>query len=101
VISDRDFAVVKEKLLFMMTNFGQPWIEVADGNYLNRGELLLSHRYEGVPLKMDKARETLENVQRLWRRPVHVETYVDDDPAVMSFDGTAHSLQDAQVDRAG
>jgi stage V sporulation protein R len=37
VISDRDFAAVKEKLLFMMTNFGQPWIEVTDGNFLNRG----------------------------------------------------------------
>jgi stage V sporulation protein R len=99
VISDRDFAAVKEKLLFMMTNFGQPWIEVADGNYLNRGELLLLHRYEGVPLKLDKARETLENVQRLWKRPVHVETYINDEPAVMSYDGTEHTQQEARADR--
>jgi stage V sporulation protein R len=100
VISDRDFAVVKEKLLFMMTNFGQPWIEVADGNFLNRGELLLVHRYEGVPLQLDRARDTLENVQRLWKRPVHVETYVHDEPAVLSFDGAEHTLDAAGVDRA-
>jgi stage V sporulation protein R len=90
VISDRDFRTVKEKLLFMLTNFGQPSIELAEANHLNRGELVLVHRYEGVPLKMDHARETLENVQYLWKRPVNLETYVDDEPVVMSFDGTEH-----------
>jgi stage V sporulation protein R len=100
VISDRDFYAVKEKILFMMTNFGQPWIEVADGNFLNRGELLLVHRYEGVPLKIDQARETLENVQRLWKRPVHLETFVDDEPIVMQFNGTDHAIQDAVRDRS-
>src|SRR5690606_11060941 len=93
VISDRDFRAVKEKLLFMLTNYGQPWIELVDANYLNRGELVLAHRYEGVPLKLDHARETLENVQQLWKRPVHLETYVDDEPVVMSFDGTEHKLE--------
>lgn len=100
VITDRDFHAVKEKLLFMMTNFGQPWIEVVDGNFLNRGELLLVHRYEGVPLKLDRARETLENLQRLWRRPVHLETYVDDEPVVLSYDGVEHGQEPAEVDRA-
>ena len=90
VISDRDFKAVKEKLLFQLTNFGQPWIEVVDGNFLNRGELVLRHRYEGVPLKLDFARETLENIQSIWKRPVHLETYVDDEARVMSYDGEAH-----------
>src|SRR5690606_4348087 len=62
VISDRDFEAVKEKLLFMLTNFGQPTIDLVDANFLNRGELLLVHRYEGVPLKLDHALETLENL---------------------------------------
>jgi stage V sporulation protein R len=100
VISDRDFHAVKEKLLFMMTNFGQPWIEVTDGNFSNRGELLLVHRYEGVPLKLDRARETLENLQRLWKRPVHLETWVDDEPVVMHFDGTEHRVEEAVEDRS-
>ncbi len=91
VISDRDFQAVKEKLLFMLTNFGQPRIEVTDANFLNRGELVLSHRYEGIPLKLDHARETLENVQRLWKRPAHLETYLEDEPVVLSYDGTEHS----------
>jgi stage V sporulation protein R len=99
VISDRDFAAVKEKLLFMITNFGQPTIEVADGNFLNRGELLLAHRFEGVPLKLDQALETLENVQALWRRPVNLETFVDDEPVVLVYDGTKHRTETAVADR--
>lgn len=93
VISDRDFHQVKEKLLFMLTNFGQPAIELSDANHRNRGELLLTHRFEGIPLKMDQARETLENLQHLWKRPVNLKTYVDDAPAVLIFDGTTHTLE--------
>jgi stage V sporulation protein R len=93
VISDRDFRAVKEKLLFMLTNFGQPHIEVADGNHLNRGELVLAHRYEGVPPKLDLARETLENIHYVWKRPVHLESCVDDEPAVLTYDGTEHKTE--------
>lgn len=93
IISDRDFRAVKEKLLFMLTNFGQPWIEAVDANFLNRGELVLRHRYEGVPLRMDMAKETLENVHSLWKRPVHLETYVDDEPVVMGYDGVEHTAE--------
>jgi stage V sporulation protein R len=92
VIADRDFKAVKEKLLFTLTNFGQPWIEVGDANFLNRGELVLSHRYEGIPLKMDFARETLENLQFVWKRPVHVQTFINDEPVLMSYDGQGHSV---------
>ncbi|HEX6939813.1 MAG TPA: SpoVR family protein, partial [Longimicrobiales bacterium] len=91
VISDRDFHAVKERLLFSLTNFGQPTIEVVDANHMNRGELVLAHRYEGVPLKLDQALETLENVQSLWKRPVHVETWLDDAPVVLSYDGVEHT----------
>jgi stage V sporulation protein R len=93
LISDRDFAAVKERLLFSLTNVGQPWIEVTEGNHLNRGELVLTHRHAGVPLKLDWARATLENVGRLWKRPVHLETVIDDEPAVLSFDGSGHATQ--------
>jgi stage V sporulation protein R len=91
IITDRDFQAVKEKLLFSLTNFGQPLIEVVDANHLNRGELVLSHRYEGIPLKLDLARETLAHVQSFWKRPVHLETVIDEQPMVMSYDGTRHT----------
>src|SRR4051812_5030824 len=55
VIESRDFEKIKQRLLFSLTNFGKPWIYVVDGNYHNRGELLLRHEYSGVDLRLDQA----------------------------------------------
>lgn len=90
-ISDRDFQEVKQKLLFSLTNFGQPAIYVEDANYFNRGELYLKQRHEGVDLKMQEARDTLANLFKVWTRPVHLETVVDEVKTLMTFDGLEHS----------
>ena len=63
--------------LFSLTNFGRPLIYVVDGNYRGRGELLLVHRYEGLGLEMPYAQATLQNLRRIWGRPVHLETAED------------------------
>jgi stage V sporulation protein R len=86
-IASREFRQVKEKLLFQLTNHGQPFIFIEDANYNNRGELYLRHRHENVDLKMDYARDTLRNVQKLWGRPVYLETVIDDRRRLLSFDG--------------
>lgn len=93
VIESREFPMIKQRLLYSLTNFGKPWIFVANGNYRNRGELLLKHEYNGVELKLSEAWDTLANLQFIWGRPVHLETVVDDKPALASFDGTEQSLQ--------
>ena len=46
VIESREFQKIKQRLLFSLTNFGKPWIYVVDGNYRNRGELLLRHELQ-------------------------------------------------------
>jgi stage V sporulation protein R len=86
-ISSRSFREIKMKLLFQLTNRGLPFIEVADGNYRNKGELLLRHRFEGVPLRMDYAKDTLRNVQQIWQRPVSLSTVVEDKPRLISYTG--------------
>jgi len=86
-IASREFKEIKEKLLFRLTNFGQPFIYVENGNYNNRGEMYLRHRHEGVDLKMDYARDTMRNIYKLWTRPVHLETAVDEKRRLISFDG--------------
>ncbi|MBC8159701.1 MAG: SpoVR family protein, partial [Roseiflexaceae bacterium] len=86
-IASREFKEVKEKLLFRLTNFGQPFIYVEDGNYNNRGEIYLRHRHEGIDLKMDYAREVMRSIHTIWTRPVHLETQVDDKRRLISFDG--------------
>jgi stage V sporulation protein R len=87
-IASREFKAIKEKLLFQLTNFGQPFIYVEDGNYNNRGELYLRHRHEGVDLKQDYARDTLRNIQRIWTRPINLETVVEDKKVLIVFDGS-------------
>ncbi|MBF0474274.1 MAG: SpoVR family protein [Deltaproteobacteria bacterium] len=91
VITSRKFKDVKEAILSSLTNFGRPLIYVEDGNYHNRGELLLSHRYEGRILDPVYARDTLVNIQYLWKRPVHIQTMDDDRKLIFSFDGEHHS----------
>ena len=91
VISDRDFKKVKQQLLFSLTNFGQPFIFVRESNYENRGELFLYHRHEGIDLKVDYAKETLRNIQKIWSRPVYLETVVEGRGKILKFDGEKHS----------
>ncbi|MWV65868.1 AbrB family transcriptional regulator [Halorubrum sp. JWXQ-INN 858] len=65
---------VRRKLLLRFTNFGKPTIVALDGNFRNRGELLLGHRYNGVALDEEQAKATLERVFELWGRPVNLAT---------------------------
>jgi stage V sporulation protein R len=90
-IESRDFEQIKQRLLFSLTNFGKPWIFVVDGNFRNRGELLLKHQHAGADLKTKEAQDTLANLQFIWSRPVHLETIVDGKPTLLSFDGTEHT----------
>jgi len=76
-IQDRDFRKVKEKLLFGIANRGQPLIYVTDGNFHNKGELLLWHRHQGLDLDVRWTRETLTALSEIWRRPVSIESEVD------------------------
>jgi stage V sporulation protein R len=89
-IADRDFRAVKEKLLFSLTNMGHPYVTVVDANHDNRGELYLKHRFDGVELRLDFARATLEALFRVWTRPVHVQTVAGDSVTLLSYDGTTH-----------
>ena len=68
-------------------------IYVVDGNYRNRGELLLQHQHNGVDLRMDHAQETLANIQFIWSRPVNLQTLVDGKQTILTFDGTEHSTK--------
>lgn len=94
-ILDRDFKKVKMKLLQGLTNMGQPQVSVVDANAFNRGELVLRHFHDGVDLKLDWAWETLKNLHRIWKRPVHLETILDGASKVLSYDGKEQKEQRA------
>ena len=86
-IADRNFKKVKDKLLFQLTNMGQPFIYVMDGNFQNKGELLLWHKHQGLDLDTRWARETMSSLAALWKRPVNVETEVDGQKKLFMFAG--------------
>jgi stage V sporulation protein R len=67
---------VKKKLLLQFTNFGKPTVAVYDGNFDNRNELLLGHRYNGIDLDVEQAKRVLERTYELWGRPVNLMTIV-------------------------
>ncbi|HHH29509.1 MAG TPA: SpoVR family protein [Polyangiaceae bacterium] len=92
-IESRQFQQVKDKLLFQLTNMGNPLIDVVDANYKNRGELLLLHEHQGVDLRKDYASAALEALARCWKRPVGIATKLENKDVLLRYDGNEHSEQ--------
>jgi stage V sporulation protein R len=86
-ISTREFNEIKQILLFQFTNGGKPVIEVVDANHGNRAELLLRHRHVGVDLRWDWAKDVLESLTELWRRPVRLQTVRKGKAVMLAHDG--------------
>lgn len=92
-IDTKDFAAIKAKLLFQLTNFGQPVIQIVDSNFENRGELLLTHLFEGVELQPDYMNECLSRIHKLWKRPVNLATVLDKSPSMVHYDGAEFDIK--------
>ena len=90
-IESRQFNTVKQKLLFSLTNMGNPIINVVDANYQNRGELLLLHDHQGIDLQKDYSMAALEALVRAWKRPVCIGTMLEKKDVLLRFDGSEHS----------
>jgi len=86
-IASREFQKIKKQLLFSLTNRGQPIINIVNGNHDNRGELYLLHDSEGADLRLDYAHDTLKNLFKVWKRPVVIETQLEEKEKIIRFDG--------------
>lgn len=73
-ITDKTWEDVRDVLVETKVNMGQPYIEVVDADYDNQGILFLRHVYNGQELLRKYTFETLKAVERLWGRPVKLET---------------------------
>jgi stage V sporulation protein R len=93
IIVEKDWEVVRDTILESMTNFGQPYIVVEDGDYRRSRELYLKHCYDGQELDVPYAEKTLRHVFQLWGRPVHLETVAEGKPAVLTFDGSGERAE--------
>ena len=103
-VDTRDFKAIKAQLLFQMTNFGQPIIKIENANFENKGELLLHHVHEGLDLQPNYMDATMQNLYKLWKKPVNMITTMDSDPQLFRFDGneyTKHSLSNEKKPGGG
>jgi len=100
-VVDRDFDKIKRQMLFMLTNHAQPYIYVMDANYRNRGELYLTHRHNGADIEVKYAVVTMKQLHKIWKRPVHLNARIDDEPILFSFDGEQSTQQhiDDRIDQ--
>jgi stage V sporulation protein R len=92
-IESREFRSVKEKLLFQLTNGGNPFIYVEDANHDNRGELLLRHDHQGLDLRQDYAKEVMRSLIRVWKRPINVTTVSEGKTVMLRYDGKEHTAR--------
>jgi len=91
VISDKDWRRIKSVLVAHLSTFGTPLIMVEDGDYKGKRELFLKHAFEGIELDQEYREKTMEQIFYLWDRPVHLESVVNGDKVLFSFDGTNHT----------
>ncbi len=89
-VTEKRWERVRDQLVANLTNFGFPYIVVADGDYNRNRELYLKHAYEGAELDHNYARKVLEHVHTLWGRSVHLETVSDGETLVLHYDGSEH-----------
>jgi len=90
-IESREFKKIKDRMLFQLTNAGEPFIFVDDANHDNRGELLMRHRHEGTDLNAEQARATMTSLFRIWRRPVNLQTVFENKRKMLRYDGKDHT----------
>ncbi|MCG0240092.1 MAG: SpoVR family protein [Firmicutes bacterium] len=83
-VTSKDWERVRDALVDNLTTFGRPVIVVEDGDWRGRRELYLRHCYDGRPLDIPYAEKTLAYVERIWGRPVHLETVVQGRPLVLT-----------------
>jgi stage V sporulation protein R len=92
VIVEKNWEKVRDGIVGGMTNFGYPYLTVNDSDFNRNTELLLRHHVEGErELDILYAEKTLEYVYRIWSRPVHLETIMDERPVRLSYNGEKHS----------
>jgi len=71
---------IKDEMLSRFTHFGQPRIYVVDNDYNGEGGLLLYHRNDDIGiLRPDWVDPTMRHIAKLWKAPVYLITYDDND----------------------
>lgn len=96
-VVSRDWKRVKQTLLHHLTNRGEPFVSVVDGNYANRGELYLAHQWTGLEVDAAKAGEVLTNLRLIWGRPVHLQMRLKDEMCLLSCQEVGREIKRQRI----
>lgn len=94
IIKNKQPEIIRNNMLAMLTNHGEPIIKAVSGNFKNSKILLLKHEYEGLELNPTYTEATLKNLFRIWRRPIYITTYVKDVKILVGYDGSTFKSRD-------
>ncbi len=86
-VTDKEWEVVRDNIVSVMTYCGFPYLVIEDGDFNKRGELYVRHHFEGVEMDVFYLERTLPHVFKLWGRPVHLETVMDNKKVLFSYNG--------------
>lgn len=73
-VEDRDIDLLRENILGPKFNYGAPKVEVAALGHDGSLELAHDHAADGRGLDLERARQVIDYIHRIWRRPVRVTT---------------------------
>ena len=79
---------IKQTLLYQLTNMGQPFIYVVDGNYCQPRRTLPRPQAQRPGHRDQVRRRNAEKrLQDSGSRPVHLQARIDDDMILFTYDG--------------
>lgn len=68
----------RELIVNSFANSGIPKIEITNCNLDGDGNMIMIHRYTGIPLDPKYCTETLKHIHKIWGRPVTLKTWIKD-----------------------
>ncbi len=77
-VKGRDLVEVRESILAPKFNYGAPRIAVSELRHDGSLTLVHDHRSDGRGLDLARARQVIDYVHRVWRRPVRLQTVNDE-----------------------
>ena len=80
--------MIKKKLLKRHENGGRPVIMLENLKYKQGNEILLRHQFDDIPLDYEYAKQTLQMLWKITKKPVNIKTI---DVSVTEVTTYAHS----------
>jgi stage V sporulation protein R len=100
VVVEKDWRKIRDSIVESMTNFGYPYLVIEDGDYNRARELYIKHCFDGREMDQHYAFRTMRYLYQLWGRPVHLETIVDDEKVVWTWDGENEIVEQDDAESA-